>query len=260
MEMKYRVLPEQTLYIDLPDTEGLKIKGIIRGNLDKPTVVLVHGRPGSGNDLLQYLGARYLSEHGLSSLRMFLYDYDINTRNLLDCTLQTHVNDFDVVIKYLRSKNVPKVFAVGHSYGGLTVLRSNTNLDGIVLWDPSHGSYYSQPEDPEYQTQFPTRTVDYISIGLAGSGYIIPRTMDDEDHHLGNTSKWVANKDYPIKIIGAQKGILTRYNKQYFDAARMPKEYVEIDRAGHLFDESDKITLKLFEETADWFERFGGDE
>src|SRR5262245_48601395 len=129
----YQAVREETLIIDLPKTKGLKIKGILRGSLKGPLVVMMHGRPGSGNELLQYLGARYLYEKGFSSLRLFMNDFEPNTRNLLDCTLDTHVGDFDVVIKYLRTQKVPKVFALGHSYGGITVLTAQEKLDAIVL-------------------------------------------------------------------------------------------------------------------------------
>ena len=55
--MKYANRFERDINIDLPD--GKKIHGILRGELDnsKPFIVMMHGRPGNGNELLQFLGS-----------------------------------------------------------------------------------------------------------------------------------------------------------------------------------------------------------
>jgi hypothetical protein len=58
--------------------------------------------------LLSYLAARDLSEKGISSLRLFMYNFSPNTRNLLDCTLETHVEDFDAVIAELPNRGVKR--------------------------------------------------------------------------------------------------------------------------------------------------------
>lgn len=152
-KLSYESIEEETLYFELPDTDGLKIKGILRGKFDKPLAVIMHGRPGAGNDLLPYLAARYLYEKGISSLRLFMYDFLPKTRNLLDCTLETHVADFDVVIAELRRRQAEKIFGVGHSFGGLTILRSDSKLNGAVLWDPTHGSVWA--EQPASDENFP---------------------------------------------------------------------------------------------------------
>ncbi len=253
--LSYKVLPEQTIYIDLPDTDELKIKTILRGSLDQPLVILIHGRPGSGNDLLEFLGARYLGEQGYATLRLFLYDEAPNTRNMFDCTLDTHVTDLDTVIRYVRGQGAKQVFATGHSYGGPTILKAKEKLDGAALWDPSHGSVWVENAQ-EIADMFPQIEVgDYI-IGLAGTGYMFPKRMYDDETHWGDTTDWAQFKGYPLKIIGAAEGMLGEYGQRYIDAADEPKEYMQIKGAGHLFDESDEIMLELFEQTAKWFNRF----
>ncbi len=252
----YQAVEEQIIYIDLPDSEGLKIKGILRGKLANPLVVMMHGLPGTGNRLLQYLGARYLYEHGFNSLRLFMYDFDVRTRNLIDCTLQNYADDFDEVISYLRKKGVKRLFATGHSYGGLTILKSQANLDGAVLWDPSHGSFWSEHRDDKYNLEYPTITAGDIVIGIGGYGYIVPKRLDKENHTMGDTSEWSARKGYPLKLIAAGKGAVSDLGQKYIDAANPPKEYKEITNAAHSFDDSDEIMLQLFDETVSWFERF----
>lgn len=248
IEMKYRTVKEETVFVDLPNSGGLKIKAILRGSWSQPMVVLVHGRPGTGNDCLQYLAARYLYEQGLSSLRLFLYDFDVHARNLLDCTVQTHADDFDTVIRYARHKGVKQVFGVGHSYGGPTILRAKEKLDGIVLWDPSHGLSFQEYHSDEY----PEKLVGNINIGMAGYGYIEPKAMLDDEKTWGDNSDWALNHNCPFKVISAGNGILKSYGKKYVAAAHEPKQYTKISGAGHLFDDSDEVMIKLFDETTSW--------
>ena len=155
MKMQYQATDEEVIFFDLPHSKGLKLKGILRGKLDGPLVVMMHGRPGSGNALLQYLGARYLHEHGISTLRLFMYDFAPKTRNLLGCNLQTHVDDFSKQgINQLRKQKVTQLFAIGHSYGGLTILKSKVKLEErygtlhTVYGGRSTGTYWSPMNIP----------------------------------------------------------------------------------------------------------------
>ncbi len=250
LRMSYAVVPESTVYVDLPD--GHKIKGILRGNLKKPLVVMMHGRPGSGNELLQFLGARHLHEKGFSVLRLFMYDFEETARNLLGCTLQTHTEDFETVVNYLKKQNVPKIFAIGHSYGGLTILKSKTKIDGAVLWDPTHGLIWH--EEGDWQQNFPEKIYDDIIVGIAGNGYIVPKTMNEQDMAMGDTTNLAAQKGYPLKIIAAGKGAMSHLGMRYFEVADEPKEFIEISEAHHQFEDSDEVMRQLFEETVQWFE------
>ncbi len=251
----YQDHDEENIYFNLPHTSGLRIRGILRGGLDKPLVVIMHGRPGSGNELLPYLAARFLFENGYSCLRLFMYDFEPNTRDLLDCTLDTHVDDFDTVISELRKRKVPKIFAVGHSYGGITILKSHAKLDGAILWDPTHGLVFR--ESHEGNKKYPEKTIGNIVIGTAGPGYINGSLAAIKlDKKLNDTTSWAAGKGYPLKIIAAGMGIMAHLGKKYFEAADDPKEYVVIDEAHHQFEDSDSVVFRLFEETLDWIGKY----
>ncbi len=247
--MSYRSVPEETLYINLPDTDGLKLKAILRGSFDQPLVVMVHGRPGEGNELLQYLGARYLYEQGFASLRLFMYDFSPDTRDLLDCTLDTHAADFTAVIEYIRDRGAKTVFGVGHSYGGLTILKSDAKLDGAVLWDPTHGSVW---QDAELDLDFSEEVVGDMTIVRGGYGYIVPTAQREYDKRLGDTSAWAAHKGYPIEVISAGQGSMTHLGKRYVESADEPKRQVVIADAHHQFEDSDEVVIRLFQETASW--------
>lgn len=252
----YKSVDEKTVFYDLPGTNALRIKSILRGSLDKPVAVMMHSRPGSGNELLQYLGARYLHEFGISSVRLFMYDFAPRTRNLLDCTLQTHADDFDEVVKQVRNSGAPKVFGIGHSYGGITVLKAKSALDAAVLWDPTHGAFWSEHRGKEYEKDYPEKVVGDYVIGLAGYAYVTSKQMEDLDYSMGDTSNWAAHKHYPLKIISAGNGAMIDLGKRYVDAAGEPKEQVVISGASHQFEDSDKIVSKLYEETVSWLKKF----
>lgn len=253
MVFTYGNTPEQDVVIDLPD--GKKIHGILRGSLtdSRPVAIIVHGRPGTANELLPFLAAHYLHEQEINSLRLFLYDFAPDYRNIMDTTLDTHAADFKVVVDYLRSQGVKKIFATGHSYGGLTILRSKAHLDAAVLWDPTHGSVFTEKFDnPNYPKQY-TDDIVYISTGC---GFFYPRIQDNYDHELGDNSTWARHKGYPLKFISAGKGILAPYVQSYYEQADEPKSIVNIPDAHHQFDDSDEVIEQLFHETLLWFNKF----
>lgn len=253
--MKYNNIPERDIKIDLPD--GKKIHGILRGSLTdgSPVIVMMHGLPGEGNELLQYLGARYLYDHGFSTLRLYMYDFGQEYRDLLDCTLETHIADFETVVQYLRDNAVGKVFALGHSYGGITILGSKVQLDAAVMWDASHGLAW-QDQDPRWTNDFPEVSYQNMTIGVAGQGYVMPRLMDENNKKLGDNTEWAAHKGYPIKFITAGEGMLVEYARHYYEVADEPKAYVIIEGASHQLDDSDDIMEQLFHETSDWFDLY----
>ncbi|HEX7633209.1 MAG TPA: alpha/beta fold hydrolase [Candidatus Saccharimonadales bacterium] len=255
-ELHYRALPEEDMYVDLPNTDGLKIKGILRGTFDMPLVVIMHGLTGEANELLPYLSARYLYERGFASLRLYMYNPEPNTRDLIDCTLQTHADDFDTVINFLRTKNVPKLFAAGHSYGGATILLAKSKLDAAVLWDPSHGLAFQDENREKQKREARQKQFDDFDAYLSGPGYVLAKAISHEQQTLGDTTDWAAGKGYPLKIISAAKGVLSELGKRYVAVADEPKSLITIEDAHHNFEDSDEVMLQLFKETADWLKEY----
>lgn len=244
--------------LDIPLRDGKMLHAILRGELEqnKPVVIMMHGRPGSANELLQYLGAHYISEHDITTLRISMYDFGNQYRSLLECTLDTHINDFEDVVQYLRDKGMNSIFALGHSYGGITILGSQAKLEGAILWDPSHGlAWYN--DNPEFDSiDFPEKRLGNIIVGTGGYGYIHSVEQDDYDKKLGDTTNFVNEKNYPMKFILASAGPLAKYAKRYYEEASEPKALVEIEEAHHQFEDSDEVTEKLFSETVDWVKKF----
>jgi len=243
----------------------LCISGQLYGELatDCPVVVMMHGRGDSPADPLQRDGAQYLHRKlGVAVLCLAMYGDAANTpntRRLLDCTLATHVADFGVVVEYMRTViKASKIAAVVHSYGGPTVLRSDKELDAVVLWDPSHGQYW---RDRRAYTEADTEGHWEGDVWVWNEpGLPISRAMIDGDMALGDTSALAAAQAYPLLIVSAtgSNAVLKRYNRRYWQAAvaaGRDATLVGLRGASHNFDDSKAIQTNLYERTAAWLER-----
>lgn len=248
--MQYESVIENDLKISLDD--GKKIHGVLRGELTDScrVVVIMHGFPGSAKNLLSYLGSRYLAMHGFTTLALSMYDVGDDYRNAYDASLNMHVSDFHQVVSYLHSKNVAKICAVGHSFGGLTIIKSDVAIDAAVLWDPSHGLAW-QNGDVKHHWDMKN---DEVVISTQGRGSMRPARLQHELEQLGDTSPWAAHISYPTKIITGDKSVIYPFVPKYMDYLAGKKHLTVIEGASHSFDEQDHVTQKLFAETLDWLQ------
>ncbi len=222
------------------------IYGILRGSIRRPLIVFVHGLTGNMNEHIFFNGARYAEKHGFSSFRFNLYDWRRGARKLQECTLQTHANDLDGVIDFLRRKGAKKVLVVGHSYGGKTILLSKKkDFNAVVLWDPSHNVF------PLY------RKVQYVKLlGMYADfedayGILFGKKMVQEEMSFPWRKK-ISAIHVPTKFVCAGRGVLIRGCRQYYKETNAPKELVIVKNATHCFDE-EGAEEKLLEETIKWF-------
>jgi len=239
---------EKEFKIPIPDTK-LNIYAKQYGSLDQPVVVFVHGLTGHMDEHLFYNGARYFHEHGISSLRFNLYDYEKDARKLTNCTLKDHSYDLNVIIDYLLQKKIKKIFAIGHSYGGPTILLANHNqLDGMVLWDPSYGDIFDESDDAKYVKEINSYRIRW------GTDVLIGAKMRDEAKKLAwdSLTKTITT---PLKVISAGQGVLMKEGKKYVELAQGPKDYVIIRKAGHNFNE-EGTAEELFDESIKWLKKF----
>lgn len=234
--------------LKIPAFDDKLIYGRLRGSLAHPLVIFVHGLGGRMDQHIYFNGSRFLEKNGISSFRFNLYMDAPKARNLSNCTLRVHSLDFDTVVSYFRKYGVKKIIAVGHSFGGPTILLSeHRDFDGVILWDPSYG-YPKSFTDIRYVESLDKYIVSW-EFDL-----LFSKEMVDEGKTLKNKEEAAIKEiKVPLKIINAENSFLTDEGKIYFELANKPKERVVIKDSGHTFDE-DGVEEKLFGETLNWMQ------
>ena len=237
----------QDYIIELPNSG--KIHGILRGSLEEqePLIIFVHGLTDSPKNLVIYTGAKYLSQKGFTTFSIFLYDDSEEYRNLSSTSLDDNVNDLEVVVQHFRSLGFKFIYGVGHSYGGLAIIKSKAGFDKLVLWDPSHGLAYRKVNN------YPEILLDNYIIGTQGQGYVYPKEVKEYNKKIGDNSKWAQNLSCPVKFICAENGVLIETSKMYSRYLKNNFEFCIIEGASHNFDDSDQVIGKLHLETYKWF-------
>lgn len=235
-------------YINIKTPDGKVIYGMLRGPLNDTLAIFVHGFTGNRNEHYFFNGARFFEKNGLSSYRFNLYDDYKDARKLEECTLSLHANDLDTVIRYFRNKGVKKIFVVGHSFGGVTVLLSkDKDFDKAVLWDSSvlpgelsaKGVYLKQ--------------LDLYYINDWAYGFTFGKGMYEENKGL-KSAELIKDIHVPIKIIVAGNGELVEGGKELFKNANDPKEFYIVKGATHTFFENG-TEEDLLRATLDWFKK-----
>ncbi len=235
-------------------TRDATIYGKLRGSIEKPLVIIVHGLPCNMDEYFYKSAAIWFSQHGFSSFRFNLYDWQKNARQLIDCSLDTHASDLDSVVRYFRKKGVKKIFVTGHSYGGPTILLSKKqDFDAVALWDPSYRISFIQEKYGAPAGVYLKQVKGYFMQW--GVDVVLGEKMAKEV----DTLEWdqlTSRFTPPIHILAAGKGILMKGAKSYFKTANEPKKLTIIDDATHYFDDKDGMQEEVFRASKEWFERY----
>lgn len=233
--------------IKIPIENKKHIYGTLRGSLNNPLIIFVHGLGGFKDEHIHFNGSRFFNKHGFATFRFNLYGYEKDARKLQDCTLSIHAKDLDTVIEHFRKQNVNKIYVVGHSYGGPTILLSkNKDYNKVVLWDPSI--------DPTGIIRDEFKKLEGTDMYYAdwGLGVIFGKKMAREDKFV-KPLELAREIHVPIKFIFAGRGELKEEERNaYFDAANEPKDKIVIKDATHNFHE-EGVEEQLFHETLKWF-------
>ncbi len=230
--------------------DGKIIDGILRGDVSKPLIVLVHGLCGNMNEAMHYNAARYFERHGFSSFRFNLYSWGKNNRKLHECTLKTHGQDIDRVLAYLKLKGAKQIFMVGHSYGLPSILHTkDRSFKAVISWDGSYlpRNWFAKLERVGKLTK--GRIIDEGYLTIMGEEMAL-------EARKVNSLKLIKNLNKPIKFITipGKSGNLSGSKKMYA-AISGPKEITIIIGASHNFTEDGKQE-ELYMETVKWFKNY----
>jgi pimeloyl-ACP methyl ester carboxylesterase len=235
---------EISLVLDLPNSNK-RIYCLLRDIDDAPVVVFVHGLGGNMHEHVHYNGARAAEVGGFAALRVNLYGGEADSRNLMDCSVDTHVDDLRVVLEHLRGQG-RRIALIGHSLGGLVVQRTDRNLfDAAVLWDPTdvQTKHFSDWDDATFMDEIGMWVMHWgvdclVSAELADSWW-----RGEPDRH---------DLEHPTKVICAgNNSWLKLACRRYADAQSGPSTLVEIPNADHCFNTEDSAE-QLHAETMSW--------
>lgn len=243
--------PERQVVIPTPDGKRIYATlGLPRRRTDK-LVLFVHGLAGCDIWPTILLGSWYMRRHGLAYCRINLYDWRPGARTLRTSDFTTHARDTETVVRFLKRRGFHKVFGVGHSFGGLTLLRTDSSeFEAMSLWDVS--SFISYPPKKWIRTDT-TSGARYL---IGGSELLLSRRFERAMLEFPNELELIAGVKCPLQICHAEgkRAQLAASSRRYFRHAQKPKELVAIPGAGHSFAEEGVAEL-LFARTLRWFHR-----
>ncbi len=223
-------------------------KKIIYGNFvpsDKKAeklVVFVHGFTGHQNEHIFFNGAKFFSSNGFDTFRFNLYAAGKGSRNFCDTKISLHGQDLSTVVRHFREE-YKKIFVVGHSYGGTSLLFADKNIiDGFVFWDAS----YIGPKDATAQMKYNKQLDSYILDW--GIEIIVGKNFVEELKNFPDCGKLIKQINKPVLFISAGEKGNAKPAEKYFKYANEPKRLVNIKTANHCFDRFEDEE-RLFQET-----------
>jgi pimeloyl-ACP methyl ester carboxylesterase len=228
--------------------DGKTIYGTLnRSKRDKELIIFIHGFSGHQNEHIFYNAAQFFPKHGFSTFRFDLYSDGKGARNMLQSTLKTHADDLNEVVSHFK-KSYDSISAVGHSFGGPTIMASdNRQFKSIVLWDPSYVAYFLNLCKP---TKIPGKyLLDWGTVFLVSKEMLQSGKKFDIQNHVRQVVS-------PTKIIMAGNTPQSDRGKKYLSNLRSIKKSVVIPRADHCFN-AEGTEKKLFKETLKWITKYG---
>jgi esterase/lipase len=239
---------EKEIKIRTPDKKA--IYGILRGSLDKPVVVLVHGFSGNMNEAMHYNAARYFEKAGFSCFRFNLYSWQKDARKMHECTFSTHGRDIDTVLGYLQKRGAKKIFIAGHSYGFPSILHSsNRGFRAVASWD---GSIL-----PTNNIDVPLRSKKPKGRILNEGYFVIASEEMAKDSHSVKTLPMLKTLGKPVIFITVNDDVNGNLSggKRMFKTAKSPKALVIVKGGTHNFTEDGKQE-ELYASTVKWFKKY----
>ncbi len=233
---------------------GKNLYGKFEGSSKQPLFIIVHGLPGNMDEEFYHNATRYFKKNKYATFRFNLYDWRESARQLIDCTLRTHADDIDAVVKHFRKKGFKKIFIAGHSFGGPSILLSKQqDFNAVALWDPSYEISFTKRRYGFSGGKYVKEIKGYLMCW--GASTVIGKNMANEVDSL-DWQNLTKKFNPPIIEILAGKGVLLKKASNYFKHARTQKKIVVIKGATHYFDETEKIQQAVFNETKKWFDKF----
>jgi pimeloyl-ACP methyl ester carboxylesterase len=210
-------------------------------------VVMAHGLTGRPHEFVNVTAMTAFTRAGYDVARIAFYSGFENARTLRECSIAQHADDLNTLIDHLKP-NYDKVYATGHSYGGISLLTANPkDLHAASFWDSTF--------TPGWQNDVkPVPELDAFAYNN-GQESLIGRAMYDEAAHLAANPPYdlAAQFRAPAQVALAKNNEKTGRNRaELFDALKVRKELVMISGANHTFTTGNS-SRQLIQQTLRWF-------
>lgn len=245
------MIPQQDFTLPTPD--GKTIYGIwdrANESLSDKVVVIAHGLTGWACEHQHMFARRYLTQRGYDVVRFNFYAGADDARKLRDITVQIQADDLNLVCDHFRPQ-YKKLFVIGHSYGGLTLLFANPVATALSFWDASFTPYESFWKD----TASRLSGTPYYIHGW-GSYHLIGEAMIEEAKNLSEADSIALARRIamPSQVILAGLCSENLVRTALYDSLVCEKEMQDIEGADHTFSRDDTVQV-LLEKTESWFAR-----
>ena len=216
------------------------------GNSNK-LIIIGHGLTGNRFEYLHQIADPIMTAEGYDVIRIAFYADQKDARKLDDCTVQTHADDLNQLIKHVKN-GYSKIFYAGHSYGGLTALLANPDVQATAFWDSTYLPNFWDNE----ATYIPE--LDCYKIGW-GINSLASKAMYEEAKSLTHKimlEKAKAYKSPAIVILAGNNCEILENRELLFNDLPDSKRFFDISGASHCFLEKGTAE-KLAELTLEWF-------
>lgn len=236
----------------LQTPDGATVYGVTNGSGHaKSAIFMVHCLAGDRNHYAFKRAADYFSPD-YDVYRFDLYTWKAGARHLIDCTIQTHADDLNYVMAEYASK-YSKVFLIGHSYGGPSVMLANpSHVTAVSLWDPSY-------DLNKIQESFTKKYVEQQRLYSCDWGIciLIGEPMYQEAGQLDAHACAELSKKFksPIQVIHASEGVYIHDAESYHSHGDKRNIREVVSGTEHNFYEGHSCD-DLLQLTAKWFEKF----
>ncbi|MDY0029948.1 MAG: alpha/beta hydrolase [Pseudobdellovibrionaceae bacterium] len=237
---------------DIPAFDGKKIFVRLNKSGNKPSkkaVVIGHGLTGRPEEALHQIARDYFNDRGYDVYRLAYYHDDTGYRRLHETTLDIHAKDLNTVLGHVRGSH-EKVFVIGHSHGGLTMVFANPQANALCFWDPSYqpGRRWVINAQLSHDGRHYERTGRFkFAVGIDAIEEVKKLTRE--------AAKEMAEKiTAPSLVVVAEDSWLGEDPNLLFDDLTCEKGKVRIKGADHIFSRG-KTAHDLVQKTYAWFER-----
>lgn len=243
---------EKQLLIKTTDKKIIYATLGLPAKASKNIVVFVHGLTSTALWPPMLLGSWYFRKQGYAYCRVNLYDWRPEARTLMTSDLLQHSKDVDTVVQFLKRQGYKNIFAVGHSFGGLTLLQAKTaEFKAISLWDIS--SFITYPPRKWLKKDKLTGAVFMQS----SCEFMMSKRYLAGIENFPNELELASKIKVPTQICYAHgpNALLVQSSKRYFDSLDCEKELFAVPNSSHSFTE-EGVGEKLFNQSRKFFAKY----